>query len=353
MATDNPYSHLNLDKSIITETIESIENIKLINVENKGDKQTHYRMLNTESNTKLLLIVHHKTSNGTTTLQPSGDIKTGQEVRKICDEIVKKSKLSNIKNVDYVTIMNKNDFDTLLKNIMKEYSNIVSNDISGGKNYKYIDKNGTGESFIINYYTKRNTLMLQGKPLKFFACVAIEIEKLGYPITKDYISKVIDVDMDDLDIDEDLSKYLPLSANKIPSEIKGVMKPSILFLKMNINAPEYSFMTFPVFRGFEFILKSILEDYGIICEHNSFSMFEKSEPLKYKLKDEFIPKITCSMVRGKIECGYNFHYKNRHTTFHLGSDVDDNRYIEKREEAVQLLTECFEIIEDLSDEIPT
>lgn len=335
------FKELNLNRDKINSCLNDLD----ITVENisSSDAKAEYKIIKDSSNCKI--IVHYK-NNGTTTLQVQGkDTQLGNE---ICETIKLKTILCSIDKINASIKISKEDFDTLLERVKKDYSeNLKERTISGGISY-VLEKEKEGK-FTFNYYNSTK-LLLQGRALGFFTYIISILTEMGYDALSHVLKGVETIQLEDSStlIDEHLPKMGP----KLPTQVKSIMTSSLQLIKLNANFSDYTIMVFPALKTLEHVIIVILEDNGFEYEKaNGFSMFQHWSPTdSFKLKTENGITINESTKTKLGDC-YTFFNKQRHGLFHLGSDIMDIRTIERKEQAIEILTECIDLMEDISDEL--
>lgn len=145
------FKELNLNRDKINSCLNDLD-VTAENISN-SDAKSEYKIIKGSSTCKI--IVHYK-KNGTTTLQAQGkDTQLGNE---ICETIKIKTILCSIDKINASIKISKEDFDTLLERVKKDYSsNLKEREIPGGMSYvlekekeKKIGKNSKYEWVFMN-----------------------------------------------------------------------------------------------------------------------------------------------------------------------------------------------------------
>lgn len=142
---------------------------------------------------------------------------------------------------------------------------------------------------------------------------------------------------------------MPLIENKLPRKVRDIVASSLQLLKINGNFSDYGFMLIPIFRTLEHVMRKILEEknyeFGF---NNSFKMFsERNNKFHLTLNENCTLSPLCKQ---KLELGYTYFNKNRNCTTHMDVDDIDIVLIETKEMAVNIVAECIQHIEELSND---
>ena len=153
-----------------------------------------------------------------------------------------------------------------------------------------------------------------------------------------------------------LNEHLPLLAPKLQESIKNILTPSLQLIKVKTNFPDFSIILFPALKTLEHVIISVLEENNITYDTrngNGFGdIFTLWSPTQSYMVNTKITQLG-GTTKSRVEKCYTFFNKQRHGLFHLGSDVTEIRTIETQQEAIDLLMECIELMEDISDDFPS
>lgn len=304
------------------------------------DSRDEYEVLRKEDSQKTKIIVHH-INGGKTTLQAQCAPIYEEFGKEITAYLAKETEIISLGNINDVIIVDIDDFYKLME-ILDCADSISEKEISGGTEYTYLGDHK--EKFVLKYFTKRKKLQLIGTPLSFFMKTIITLDELGYSASKNIIEKAVSVEMSYPDL---WDEYMPKTKTKLSATVRDVIEPSMIFLKVMIPVPDYSYMLYPVLRGMESSMRSVLENNGIGVEAEKFQVFTKSKGF-YILDINYRDSIADD-TREKVEKCYNFYHKNRHTLFHASDEPSEIRCIENRNEAIKLLFASFDMMEELHE----
>lgn len=278
-----------------------------------------------------------------TTLLPQGqNIDLGES---LCQKIYEELRYFDISELNGSIIVTEQDFNIFIKKLKDKFSAELSESpVSGGILYKLV-KSKEG-NLSLSYYNRSNKLLIQGKAGKYLKIITEELMLLGYSILN-LIGKMQDVVLPEPN--GLLKEYMPLIENKLPKKVKVIVASSLQLLKVNGNLSDYGVMLIPVFRTLEHVMRKILEDgnyeFGI---NNSFIMFsERNNNYHLKLNENCTLSGLCKQ---KLELGYTYFNKNRNCTTHMDVDEIDIVLIETKEMAANIIAECINHIEGLSDD---
>lgn len=341
------FTDLNLDKLKIHATLLELSDCTIV-CSSETEARTTYTITKNSSSCKL--IVHHK-ANGTTSLQKQGqDSKLGEYV---CDFVKNKTKIFQITEINQSIIITDEHFEKLLDLVNSTYSDYLTiRDISGGKSY-ILSKKRDGK-FTFNFYNKRKKLLLQGKALQYFSFIVNILTDQGYDVFNKILEGTQEIEFEESE--KLLQEHLPSLTPKLQESIKNILTPSLQLIKVNMNFPDFSIILFPALKTLEHVIISVLEDNNVTYDTrngNGFGdIFSLWSPTQNYVVNTEITQLG-DITKSRVEKCYTFYNKQRHGLFHLGSDLTEIRTIETQQEAIDLLMECIELMEDISDDFPS
>ncbi len=155
---------------------------------------------------------------------------------------------------------------------------------------------------------------------------------------------------------------IPNAYDKLDEEIKKILSPSISLSNSNIEVEEYSCYVFPVLKGLEALLLKLLLNKSILIDHaapkgsgkykNFGAIFEKDNNSQiFKLRSNFKNIISDSVYELCVEDIYNYIVGSRHVYFHANQILMLTRMIFDKSEADAILSDVFELIENISAKI--
>ena len=159
-----------------------------------------------------------------------------------------------------------------------------------------------------------------------------------------------------------LKERIPNAYDKLDEEIKKILSPSISLSNSNIEVEEYSCYVFPVLKGLEALLLKLLLNKSILIDHaapkgsgkykNFGAIFEKDNNSQiFKLRSNFKNIISDSVYELCVEDIYNYIVGSRHVYFHANQILMLTRMIFDKSEADAILSDVFELIENISAKI--
>jgi len=338
------FKDLNLDRTKIDDIINTLQDCN-IECTKRTTSKVIYRIQRNGIDCILNILYKDK---GTTTLFIQGkNIELGQE---ICQKIEEETLTCELSEINQAIIITDEHFEELIKVVKENFNNnITEKEISGGISYIF-QKQKEGR-FIFNFYKKSRKLLLQGKTLHFFSFIVNILTNQGYDVLHKILlgSKVVELE----ESVKLLNEHLPTLAPKLSEPVKNIITPSLQLIKVNMNFPDYSIILFPALKTLEHVIINVLEENGInYNSRNGFNMFTLWSPTNSYTIDTNLTQLG-DITKNKLEKCYTFYNKQRHGLFHLGADLTEIRTIETREIALELLFECIELMEDISDDFPS
>ena len=337
------FNNLNLDKSKIYDELCALQNCT-IECTNDTVAKTTYTIK--KDQISCIVIVHHK-KDGTSTLQIQG--KNHELGKSVCSYIKEKTQIFKLTEINQSVIITDENFEELLNLVKTNFSDLLTEkEIPGGIAYT-LNKSRDGK-FTFTFYNKSKKLLLQGKTLLYFSFIVNILTDQGYDIFNQILEGTQEIQLEESD--KLLSEHLPSLAPKLNESIKKIITPSLQLVKVTTNFPDFSIILFPALKTLEHVIISILEEnnfeYNPKTGFNMFSLWSPTNSYQFCTDTTQLNGTT----KDKLEACYTFYHKQRHGLFHLGADLTEIRMIESREEAIALLMECIELMEDISDDFP-
>ncbi|MCF2502579.1 type II toxin-antitoxin system RnlA family toxin [Dyadobacter sp. CY107] len=283
---------------------------------------------------------------GRTTLLPDPN-KNPELSTEIAVDIVNNCSIKGLdKRTFYFRNLPEDHFEVLIE-FLKDYDATIEN----GKNLilgtQIKVSSPHGDSIFINRY-KNGATQIQGNNclVKAWALEGL-VGLLPY-------EELVEAQLATLEIKESASEIIAEFEQMLPNASKGldpiytvVMSSSVAARHINIDLPDYSMFVNPALRGLEGYLKSLFKESGIIIGSEGFSRyFEFPDGVTPVLSSSFNNFFKLPSVREAVENIYRYFHKHRHSLAHMDVNVQMTRIIEKREDAVEMVEEIFQMIED-------
>lgn len=339
------FKHLNLDRTKIYTELCNIPDCK---VQRNGDTDAKTTYVINRDVTSCILVVHN-VKNGTSTLQVQGkDAKLGEEV---CQIIKDNTQIFELTEINQSIIITDEHFDELLELVKSNYADSLNEtEVAGGTSYT-LQKKRDGK-FTFTFYNKRKKLLLQGKTLQHFSFIVNVLTDKGYDVFNKILEGTQEIKLEESE--KLLHEHLPSLAPKLQEPIINILTPSLQLIKVKANFPDFSIILFPALKTLEHVIISVLEENDIAYDaRNGFGdIFDFWSPTQSYTVNTKITQLN-DITKSRVEKCYTFYNKQRHGLFHLGTDLTEIRVIETQEEAISLLMECIELMEDISDDFPS
>ncbi len=240
------------------------------------------------------------------------------------------------------TITSEN-FD-FLNSTIAEYATLESEtDIVNGKQLKY--RGRQGDIISINRYNN-NTLHIQGRPSLLFTQL-IEPLSLIYPKNEFIVNLCgyFHTEVNQAEIEREYLGLNPNANNLVNENLQGLIQTSIAISKVHINGlSDYSYITFPILKALEGLIKDILSNHGIIIGIEGFNCFDKNQTTGiYSLKPDSINQINNNNTESIVCTLYNYFNRTRHRIFHYDPLLPQTL---SHVEALGIINSTIEIIEN-------
>lgn len=234
------------------------------------------------------------------------------------------------------------DWEFLIEYLSSAYQFIVKPEtVPHGVRYQV-----SGQKLQPVYLTRYNTgkFLMQGKALEIYGIVASLLCELVQDKNEVIAAQLSAYSLDDItlqSLDEELGHMMPASYKFIGETLRAIISPSLAFVKLNVDLPDYSGFVYPVLRGLEGYVKLLLLRHGYSTEYAGFD----DKFVKGALKSGVKAKINCADTVYAIETSFDLYTKHRHGLFHVDANPETSRLIETKEEAVTLIYEVLGLIE--------
>lgn len=267
--------------------------------------------------------------------------------QEIADFVRENGVLDNRNNsISSLNAVKKDDFDFVIENLKSDYESLTieEREIPFGIQKKI--KIDSGEQVIFNYY-ETNTLSITGRPLLLHNATLNYFTDLNYlkhveifDTTIKYYQIKITVE----EYEEELRNRLPIAFEHLPENIRALILSGIIIEKIEIDLPDFSGYVFYILKAIEGIMKHLLFEKGITID-KTFNIFKDNiEPVK--IKNSINISIACPKTTQVIENMYEYYRKERHTLFHTEFLDVSTRRLENREDAMDILNNSLNLIND-------
>lgn len=229
--------------------------------------------------------------------------------------------------------------------------NIEEHDDVEHKRYVFISEIGDKLTLILH---SNNRLVVQGKPLylynEFLSFVSyspkVEMNDI-IQATNTFVETNTDID----NARSKLAEMMPTAyAGNVDDVIWKLFTPSISLMDTEKVFEDYSCFAFPALRALEGYLKYLLDLKGIVIDeqHNFGTVFNKDpeDDEKRIVISSMATRIGDAEFLKALEEIYNYFKRNRHVLFHVDQILINTKVIENRQEAITIISEVSELIEN-------
>lgn len=286
-------------------------------------------------------ILIYENIDGTTTMVPGKNIHIATSVAK---DLIQASRTSTLKDRSfYLKAIRQEDFDIIIE-FLVESGNCIESDIVDSTGRRTVKIIGKQNDTITLFHHRNKSFQARGKHIVVFSqLIDILTELLAFGDIIEAQLKFYETGLTEADIKGELETRLPTTYKYLEDKIKIIIAPSIALNKINLEIEDYSLFAFPILRGLEGILKSILLKNGIRIDNNGFNIFI-IEAGKYHLNAESKETITDIRTRTIIEMLYNIFHELRNNIFHVDTTIVTTRILTKFE-AEKVIDKVFDTIE--------
>jgi hypothetical protein len=336
------FKQLNLHRDKILGAAQSYHPDIHVIEEQKNKGLTHLRLTLGDEAESLLNI--HYAKDGTITLHPDPN-RNPVLATAIATEILNNCSIQHFENRSiYIKNLPEEHFNDLLE-FLQGCGAIIEGvkNLTGGVQRSV--KSQYGDRVFLNRYDK-GAIQVQGTHCLARTWVIEGLaELLPYKEVIDIQLKVIDVDANADDIVREFKEMLPNASQGLKDKFVVIMSPCVALWHINVPLTDYTMFVSPALRGLEGFLKQILSDSGIAIGPQGFSaIFDFSDQIQLSGYVQNI--IKKPGTRKIIEDIYSYYHKHRHALSHMDYQIDTTRIIDTREEALEIIEEIFQKVED-------
>jgi hypothetical protein len=208
-----------------------------------------------------------------------------------------------------------------------------------------------GDTVNINRYDSGRFLM-QGKARNLYGIVAAALCDLvpdKKAIVQAQLQSFSIEGINAVDLLEELRQLVPNAVEILGDTGMAFIAPSLAYIKIDLNLPDYSSYAFPALKGLEAYMKSILSAHGYIIGN-------KDGMKKVFISEALLPsvrtKIACQATTRALEESFKLYNLHRHGLFHADGVPALSRLIETRAEAITIVHAVLHCIESTASAIP-
>lgn len=243
-----------------------------------------------------------------------------------------------------ISNINEDDLDTVISVLKEESKNISS--IVDRKNNKNAYKLSYGKETLNITLFSSGKLLVQGKMSYLFQiftsliCELIDDRDI-VKVLKDAYQYSFEQKL----LDDGWCAYCSNIPQTYNSNIRKLLKQSIINLYVYVESVDYGGYVFPALRALEGHIKILLSKIGITIG-KEFNCFKKDNRNCYVLKG--VTPIDNNQLIADIEQCYNYYNSFRHSIFHFDivGETDSARMINKKEDADEIILNCLQLINE-------
>lgn len=261
------------------------------------------------------------------------DAHTGDEFNEYADRLAKMAiqERSHTENKDgSITLKNipleeVEMVNTLIENSFSDNFLLKTSKTSMMESYEY---EYLSEHLRINYYLKKCTLHVQGKPSNLMYHVMSYFIQL-LPNAEKVIETMNELQDDNVSYSVVESTFQQLLPNyrMTEQEVNNALYQAVQNYETSLEQYDYTYLIFPAFRALESFLHKTLNKAGLETVNakgvNNFGFFDKERHIQEIHKDKF-----SDVERDYVESLYEFYRSRRHKYFHWAQDSMDTAIIE-------------------------
>jgi hypothetical protein len=346
-----PYRELYLKRKQILPTIKSllpdakVDVIKNVNNLNKAHQEFTYK-INITGESEALLMVYYRADEKTTLTYKVG--KNQDLSLKVAEEIKVNCQYENIENRKlFIKNIAEDDLQAIFS-VLSESFEITCDggtNMPNGLGIRYVLSHEDGGRIYVNRYTTQSC-QFQGNSIIIKTAILEALSTLlGLGDVLEIQLKAFDLDIKPNEIENQLKAILPQSYNYLNDVLKAIISSSLILQTLKVNFLEYGCMVYPVLRGLEGYIKQLFLDNNVLVD-GVFSNFIDVNNGTITVKPNQSQKINNPKINLAIEFAYSYYRDNRHDIFHVDGTIVATKTIDTKDEALEIMNEVFNVIEE-------
>lgn len=247
-----------------------------------------------------------------------------------------------------------NDFDNLLEYLKSEGASIQDKKRLPYDGAQYRWQGPNGDTLTIKSFNN-GTVQFQGKHAHLASLVwdyLYNVLSLEDALTKQ--SKTYEINVTVNEIKTELEAKIPVSHQFLEDTVRKQLSSALMLCKIGVHLEDYSAVAFPALRGLEGFIKQVLLKSGLrpADKSNIGEYFKQEVAGKYVLQKGYADHVGSPYVN-ILANSYTFYFNQRHGLFHMTTHVETSRILGSFEDARQIVSDVFDMIEDASKELCT
>ncbi|MFT4449088.1 viroplasmin family protein [Bacillus subtilis] len=253
--------------------------------------------------------------------------------------------------VDYIDL---EEFEEILA--------IVQEDIKGVSIQKTEDKNSIKwvlekdkDKLTINYFSRKSSLMLQGKPETIFSVTQnYVLELVNSEQIHEVLTNYYNIEVNKETVETQYQSLLPNKNVALSEKLENTLKQAVLNLQLQGDMYDFTYLVFPAFRGMEGFLKYVLNKHKINSDDSFRKAFEEKNGMRrtYCLKTAYHDKVGSPQKIKYMNKLYGYYKNNRDVIFHWDTydqKNDTTRMVSEKSwrdtitDALDLIDEYFRV----------
>ncbi|MFR1820592.1 MAG: hypothetical protein ACLSXK_04715 [Lactococcus petauri] len=351
-----------MSKDDVKRIIEEFGTIELEEMKNPSAGLTRYTIF--KDDTSFKFDVWFKKS-GKIRVASVGNDELGNQLKEI---FISQSRYAEIIGTDFSTKVSEKLFNDLIEYLSKGVPNMTVGTLQDKGNNGLIYKISTnfGDVATITYWKSTRNFRFQGYMMSIYA----EVRSFILPQLSETVESTLNLVTTNLvDIDAASEKFIstlvPTYFSKANSHIQGLLQDSskmlFLFKDQNVVLSDYAPVTMSGLKVIEYRIKEICLGCGIIVNDKKGFVIDKKHPSNQFGKNISVFEALDNSGNGRKKINsnvgipakysqilvdlYEYQDQNRNTTFHLKQQIFASRKIETLEEAHDILTRTFKLLE--------
>ena len=239
----------------------------------------------------------------------------------------------------------KDDFETILELVKEADENIDVNTESYPTKIIYRVKLGSHKLTITYFNGGDHKLLVQGKTNILFQIVVSVLDELADIKCEKILSNAYRKKIDKGTIDAAYKLRFPTFPTDYPTNIRKLIRQSIINLNYYIEAEDYAQYAFPALKALEGHIKYLICSAGGILGQN-FNQFNKDASGTYFYAGALNNPALAPQI---VKC-YSYYKAQRDTIFHFGDlmgATDSTRMISSKAEADEIINNCINLMCEL------
>lgn len=177
-------------------------------------------------------------------------------------------------------------------------------------------------------------------------------EMLPIDTILDHQKRIYKVDISVEQVNDDLACRIPYAHTVLHPSVRVQLASSLVLTKTGLNLEDHAVLAFPALKALEGFAFQLINDKftPAPAQMQKFGDYVQLVNGRAEIISAYQAAATPAVARALERC-YRLWYDNRHSLFHMDQVLDATRFIDQREDAVEIVNMVLDLIESCCHEV--